>query len=136
MKFRKNPRQLQLLKDLLLKRTEMCLLFFLKRHPEFWIQIRTKLSIEVDSPFHPGEAKMSIFYSEENGKWFFKEHGGGDHYGDMFSYVAFLHKMDFKRDFPRILAMVQVEMANYQPFFYNTYKLLNNETGEWIAFYR
>jgi hypothetical protein len=130
----RNQTNSAVLKDKLLKDYNAGLTFFLKRHPELWLQIRYGASVQIDSPFNPGVSTISIFQNEEKKKWFFKDQIDGGHFGDMFSYVGFLYNLHYAKDFRRIAGLIQQEMIGYEPPIFDTYKLKNNQTGEWIEF--
>lgn len=123
------------MKEALLKRTNNGLHYFLKRHPDFWLPYRFGIKKNLDSEFHNEKGTLSIFFNHEKGKWFFKDHGGQEYFGDMFSYACFLYNLDYKKDFLKALLNIQEEMKDYQPPSFNTYKLQNNDTGEYLVFF-
>jgi hypothetical protein len=127
------PVNVKELKVYLLETSNQGLNLFLKRFPELWIQIRYGQMVELNSPF-TNNRKLSVFFNEEKNKWFFKETVDGGIFGDMFSFIAHLYKLDFKRDFKKILSIIQKELATYTPPSFNSSKLINKDTGEEIVF--
>jgi hypothetical protein len=123
-------------KEILNTRTDNGRDYFLMHYPALWLNIRFGQYVELDSPFHNSKSTLSIYFNDAKGKWFFKDHGGQGYYGDMFSYVAYLHKLNYVKDFRRILQIIDSEIKNYQPPAFNTYKLIHNDSGAYITFYK
>lgn len=72
----------------------------------------------VDSPLSKGKGTLSVFANNKSGIYNFKDHYNGLR-GDIFEYVARLHKLDSKVDFKRVLEIISeimvenVENINY-----------------------
>jgi|ERR1035437_8645065 hypothetical protein len=127
-------KSLTLRRDKILATTDNGCNYFLKRFPELWMQIKYGRRVNLNSEFHDQQGTLSVYFNTNKNKWFFKDHAGKETYGDMFTYAALVNKLDFQKDFSRILTVVENEMKDFAPPSLNTYKILNNETGEYITF--
>lgn len=115
--------------------SEQGYLVFLKHYPQLWMVKQFGLNMSLNSPFHKEQDTFSIFFNKEKGKWFFKDHIEDGHYGDVFNFIAALHSLNFKRDFKKILEITAGEIKQVQQTV-NTYQLVNNDTGEFITFFK
>lgn len=120
-------------KDELNAESNQGLNFFRNRFPQLDLQIKYTIPMTFKSPFNSEQSTLSIFYSEIKKKWMFKDHGGKGHFGDMYSFVAFLHKLDFKRNFKIILKIIEEELKYFNPKVEDSYTIKNSETGEYIT---
>jgi hypothetical protein len=115
--------------------SEQGYLVFLNHYPQLWMVKQFGLIMSFDSPFHKERDTFSIYYHKEKGKWFFKDHVEDGLYGDVFTFIAALYKLNFKRDFKKILEITAAEIKQVeQPN--KTYQLVNNATGEFITFFK
>ena len=63
----------------------------------------------IASPFTNKPNSFSVFSWN---KWLFKDYSQGGEYGDIFSFVALLHKLNLKADFVKILAIIEIKMKD------------------------
>lgn len=131
-----NLKAATLSRENILKSTDKGYLFFLKYFPDLWMHKEFGLSLSFNSPFHATKGTLSVYFHAKKDKWFFKDHHGDGLYGDVFGFVAALHKLNYKRDFKKVLQIILQEMKQYDPPSHTTYKLLNQENGEYISFYK
>ena len=125
------------LREHILNETQQGLNVFLMHFPTFWMKYRYGQYIKLDSPFHSEKGTLSIFHNDEKGKWFYKDHiKNGESYGDVFNFIARLHKIDVVRDFRRVATIIKETIKDYTPPNFNTYKLINRNTGEYVEFYK
>lgn len=61
--------------------------------------------ISIDSPFHKERPKSLSIYLRY-GKWQFSDHAGQNYWGDVFKFVAYTKKLDYKKDYYKILQII------------------------------
>jgi len=119
-------------RDKILVETEQGFLVFLKFFPELIIQRKYGIQVEINSPFKNCSGKLSIFFNEGKGKWFY---GMGKHskiFGDIFGFIARLYKLDYKRDFAKIIKIIQQEMRGFDPTVVDGTERIQVCDGEWL----
>ena len=107
----------RLTKKEVLKRTENGKQLFQLLLPELKI-VDGKCKQNVDSTLSKGKGSLSVFVNNKTGIYNFKDHYNGFR-GDIFEYIACLHKLDSRVDFKRVLEIISqilgdnVENINY-----------------------
>jgi len=119
-------------RDKILKETEQGFLFFLKCFPSLIVTKKYGLSIELESPLPGRQGKLSVYFNDERGKWFFCFEGSNRVYGDIFMYVATLYRLDYKRNFPQILKIIEREMHGFDPCIIEQRLKIKLGKGEWV----
>lgn len=71
-------------------------------------------SQSVDSIFH-NECRRSLNINYYNEKYLFKDFAGQGYKGDVFSFVAYQHHLDVKRDFGKILQIINEAVEKMAP---------------------
>ncbi len=61
--------------------------------------------ISIDSPFHNERPKSLSIYLRY-GKWNFSDHAGQSYWGDVFKFVAYTKKLNYQKDYYKILQII------------------------------
>lgn len=119
-------------RDKILAETEQGFLVFLKFFPTLIVQRKYGIQVDLVSPFRNYPGKLSIYFNEDKGKWFYGMGKDSKIFGDIFGFIARLYRLDYQKDFAKIVKIVQQEMRSFDPEVLEESQRIELCDGEWL----